>query len=146
MADFRPLEAAGRGLDERDRNVSSDLFGCPQAFSINVPPAGILLTVLALCVTAYLLRTTRIGLNLKAIGNNPAASVLFGLHPGRYMLLAMIFAGGLAGLAGCIQVAAVYHRLIPAISSGYGYLALLVVMLAGFAPGSPPLFPCFLPV
>ena len=26
----------------------------------------------------------------------------------------------------------VYHRLIPAISSGYGYLGLLVVMLAGF--------------
>jgi ABC-type uncharacterized transport system permease subunit len=107
----------------------------PQAFSINVPPVGILLTILALCVTAYILRATRIGLNLKAIGNNAAASVLFGLHPGRYMLLAMIFAGGLSGLAGTIQVAAVYHRLIPSISSGYGYLALLVVMLAGFRTG-----------
>jgi simple sugar transport system permease protein len=29
-------------------------------------------------------------------------------------------------------VTAVYHRLIPAISSNYGYLALLVVMLANF--------------
>lgn len=115
----------------------------PQAFSINVPPAGILLTVLALCITAYILRATRIGLNLKAIGNNPAASVLFGLHPGRYMLLAMIFAGGLAGLAGSIQVAAVYHRLIPAISSGYGYLALLVVMLAGFRTGITPVVSLF---
>jgi simple sugar transport system permease protein len=104
----------------------------PQAFAINAPPVGILLAILALCITAYMLRATRIGLNLKAIGNNAAASVLFGLHPGRYMLLAMIFAGGLSGLAGTIQVAAVYHRLIPSISSGYGYLALLVVMLAGF--------------
>jgi simple sugar transport system permease protein len=33
-------------------------------------------------------------------------------------------------LAGNLQVTAVYHRLIPAISSNYGYLALLVVMLA----------------
>jgi general nucleoside transport system permease protein len=108
----------------------------PQAFSIKVPPVGILLTVLALCMTAYMLRATRIGLNLKAIGNNPTASVLFGLHPGRYMLLAMFFAGGLSGLAGSIQVSAVYHRLIPSISSGYGYLALLVVMLAGFRTGT----------
>lgn len=115
----------------------------PQTFSINVPPFGIFLTVLALFVTAYILRTTRIGLNLKAIGNNPAASVLFGLHPDRYMLLAMIFAGGLAGLAGSIQVAAVYHRLIPAISSGYGYLALLVVMLAGFRAGITPIVSLF---
>ncbi|MBI5591451.1 MAG: ABC transporter permease [Deltaproteobacteria bacterium] len=107
----------------------------PQAFSINVPPVGIFLTILAICTTVFMLRYTRIGLNLKAIGNNAAASVLFGLHPDRYMLLAMIFAGGLAGLSGSIQVSAVYHRLIPSISSGYGYLALLVVMLAGFRTG-----------
>jgi simple sugar transport system permease protein len=115
----------------------------PQAFLLNVPPVGILLTIVALCITAYMLGCTRIGLNLKAIGNNAAASVLFGLHPGRYMLLAMIFAGGLAGLAGTIQVAAVYHRLIPAISSGYSYLALLVVMLAGFRTGITPLVSLF---
>jgi simple sugar transport system permease protein len=44
----------------------------------------------------------------------------------------MIFAGGFAGLAGSVQVAGVYHRLLPAISSNYGYLALLVVMLANY--------------
>jgi len=115
----------------------------PQAFSLNVPPVGILVTLVALGITAYMLGCTRIGLNLKAIGNNPAASVLFGLHPGRYMLLAMIFAGGLAGLSGSIQVVAVYHRLIPSISSGYGYLALLVVMLAGFRTGITPLVSLF---
>jgi simple sugar transport system permease protein len=48
------------------------------------------------------------------------------------MVLAMLFAGGFAGLAGNLQVTAVYHRLIPAISSNYGYLALLVVMLANY--------------
>lgn len=115
----------------------------PQALAIHVPPAGALLTILALCITAYLLRTTRIGLNLKAIGNNATASILFGLHPDRYMLLAMIFAGGLSGLAGSMQVSAVYHRLIPSISSGYGYLALLVVMLAGFRTGITPIVSLF---
>ena len=56
-----------------------------------------------------------------------AASVLRE-EGGRFF--AWLFAGGLAGLAGNLQVTAVYHRLIPAISSNYGYLALLVVMLA----------------
>lgn len=58
---------------------------------------------------------------------------LFGLKPDRYMLMAMLFAGALAGLAGNLQVTDVYHRLLPAISSNYGYLALLVVMLANYS-------------
>jgi general nucleoside transport system permease protein len=31
-----------------------------------------------------------------------------------------------------MQVAAVYHRLIPSISSGYGYLGLMVAMLINY--------------
>ena len=38
----------------------------------------------------------------------------------------------LAGLAGAIQVLGVYHRLIPSISSGYGFLGLLVAMLVNY--------------
>ena len=48
------------------------------------------------------------------------------------MPLAMALAGGLAGLAGTFQVTDIYHRLIPSISSNYGYLSLLVVMLADY--------------
>jgi len=69
---------------------------------------------------------------LKAIGNNPSAAYLFGLKPARNMVLAMIFAGGFAGVAGSLQVSGVYHRLLPAISSNYGYLALLVAMLSNY--------------
>lgn len=100
--------------------------------SLQVSPAGLFLAVFAIVTTALIIRYTRTGLCLKALGNNEKASFLFGLSPSRYMLLAMFFAGGLAGLAGSVQVTAVYHRLIPAISSNYGYLALLVVLLANF--------------
>ena len=48
------------------------------------------------------------------------------------MLLAMIFVGAFSGIAGGLQVSGIYHRLIPAISSNYGYLALLVVMLSNY--------------
>lgn len=101
-----------------------------QAFRLS--PVGLLFALTALVLTALLLRYTHMGLNLKAIGNNRKAAYLFGLKPDRYMIIAMIFAGGFAGLAGSIQVAGVYHRLLPAISSNYGYLALLVVMLANY--------------
>ena len=99
---------------------------------LRLPPAALLLSFLALTATALLLGRTRFGLFLKAVGLNPVASVLYGLRPDRMMLAAMLFAGGFAALAGFFQVAAVYHRLIPNISSNFGYLSLLVVMLSGY--------------
>lgn len=95
-------------------------------------PVAAALALIAVLGTGYLLSRTKIGLCLRAVGRNPRASLLFGLSPDRYMLLAMALAGGLAGLAGTVQVTAVYHRLIPSISSNYGYLALLVAMLANY--------------
>lgn len=104
-------------------------FPSPAGWAVS--PYALVATVVLLGLTAWILRTTRIGLALKAIGRNAHAAYLMGLSPSRWMLLAMLLAGGLAGLAGAYQALAVYHRLIPNISSQYGYLALLVVMLAG---------------
>ncbi len=100
-----------------------------------VSPTALVLAALAVVATAVLLNRTKVGLCLRAVGQNPASARLFGLDPARWMLLAMGLAGGLAGLAGALQLTAVYYSLIPAISSGYGYLGLLVVMLAGFRLG-----------
>jgi len=100
--------------------------------TIKISPAGFSLAIAAVMATAFVLKYTRIGLHLKAIGSNQDAAFLFGLKPDKNMLLAMIFAGGFAGLAGSVQVTGVYHRLIPSISSNYGYLALMVVMLSNY--------------
>ncbi|NNG02411.1 MAG: ABC transporter permease [Desulfobacteraceae bacterium] len=104
----------------------------PYISSLRLSPAAIALAVTAVLITAVMLRYSRIGLCLKAIGGNSQACVLYGLTPTHFMLLAMMFAGGFAGIAGCLQVSGVYHRLLPAISSNYGYLALLVVMLSNY--------------
>jgi simple sugar transport system permease protein len=99
---------------------------------LRISPTALLIVASALIVTGFLLGCTRIGLHLKAVGSNPFAAVLFGLRPALLMLVAMLFGGGFAGIAGNIQVTSIYHRLIPSISSNYGYLALLVVMLANY--------------
>jgi len=101
-------------------------------------PVGLAFVVCAVVLTGLLIRSSWIGLGLKAVGGNPRAAYLFGLKPGRYMLLAMALAGGFSGLAGNLQVTGVYHRLLPSISSNYGYLALLVVMLCNYRMGPVP--------
>ena len=100
--------------------------------TLRISPISLALVAGTILFTTWILRKSRFGLNLKAVGNNRTAAYLFGLKPNLYMILAMLCAGGFAGLAGGLQVSGVYHRLIPAISSNYGYLSLLVVMLANY--------------
>jgi simple sugar transport system permease protein len=120
-----------------------DALWLPAVESLRISPQGIGMTLSAIVLTAAMLRYTRFGLDLKAIGSNEKAAFFFGLKPQTTMLLAMICAGGFAGLAGAFQVTGVYHRLIPAISSGYGYLALLVVLLSNFNVWATPLVAFF---
>lgn len=90
------------------------------------------LGIAAAVIVGILLSRTYMGLRLKAVGKNVKAAFLLGIPTWRYMLLAFCVCGLLAGLAGGIQVTGVYHRLIPSISSGYGFLGLLVAMLVRY--------------
>ncbi len=83
-------------------------------------------------IVYFLLTGTYFGLKLKAVGRNPKAAYLMGIPTTKYLMGAFIISGIFAGLAGAVQVTAVYHRLIPAISSGYGWLGLMVSMLINF--------------
>ncbi len=78
------------------------------------------------------LNGTYFGLRLKAVGRNGRAAFLMGIPTTRYMMSAFLICGAFAGLVGAVQVTAVYHRLIPSISSGYGFLGLMVGMLVNY--------------
>jgi simple sugar transport system permease protein len=95
---------------------------------------ALLLALLALALTVLVVGNTRFGLQLRAVGKNPVAAFRLGIPATRRLLMAFACCGGLAGLAGALQVLALFHRLIPNISSNLGFLALLVVMLSGFNP------------
>jgi ABC-type uncharacterized transport system permease subunit len=119
--------------------MSGTEFFPPSAWLPSFPglplgPIEILLALLALAGTLLALRGTLWGLKLKALGQNPSASLLMGVSAEKNMLLALGAAGAMAGAAGAIQAIGLYHRLIPAISSGYGYLAILVVLLTQSQP------------
>jgi general nucleoside transport system permease protein len=101
---------------------------------MRLSPWALLLAVLAVIFVFFLLRGTYFGLRLKAVGKNPRASYLLGVPTWQHMMLAFILCGALGGLAGAMQVTGVYHRLIPAISSGYGYMGLMIGMLVNYHP------------
>ncbi len=108
--------------------------------SFTLPPVAVpteaILSVVAIGVVSAALRGTYFGLYLKAIGRSFRSAYLRGIPTTREMLLAFAACGGLAGLAGFVLVTGAYsrHQLFPLISGGYGFLAILVVLLANYNP------------
>jgi simple sugar transport system permease protein len=90
------------------------------------------ISILVVVFVYFLLRGTHFGLRLKAVGKNPKAAFLMGIPTWQYSIFAFMLCGAFAGLAGAIQVSSVYHRLLPNISNGYGFLGLLVAMLINY--------------
>ncbi|HEY9617533.1 MAG TPA: hypothetical protein V6C64_11860 [Microcoleaceae cyanobacterium] len=94
-------------------------------------PISLLVGLMAVVGTLMVLRGTYFGLQLRAVGHNLRASYILGIPAIRQVMSAFVICGGLAGLAGALQVLAIFHRLIPNVSSGLGFLGLLVAMLIG---------------
>jgi ABC-type uncharacterized transport system permease subunit len=130
---FGPWKPAGRATMSGTEPFPSSAW-LPRLGALPVHPIAVVLALLAIAAVYFALRGTTWGLQLKAIGSNLRSAFLFGIPTQRYMLVAFIICGGLAGLAGAIQALGVRQRLIPGISGGYGFLALLVVLLSGYRP------------
>ena len=90
------------------------------------------ITVLAIVGVWLLFRGTRYGLRLKAVGANRTSAFLMGIPTNRFLLGAFMICGALAGIAGTSQATGFHMKLIPTISGNFGFLAILVVLLARF--------------
>jgi len=115
----------------------------PRLGNLRVAPLAVILALAAIVVAYFLLRGTRWGLELKALGKNFRSAFLLGVPSTPRLLTAFAGCGALAGLAGAIRCSARSGRMIPEISGGQGYLSLLVALLAGYRPQWVPLIAFF---
>jgi general nucleoside transport system permease protein len=129
---FGPWKRPGVASMSGTQPFPRELWMATLSQQSRLSPAALVLGVLAIVLVYSLVQGTYFGLRLKAVGKNPHAAHLLGISPWRYMMVSFALCGIFAGLAGAVQVTSVYHRLIPSISSGYGYLGLMVAMLASF--------------
>src|SRR5262245_2883132 len=96
--------------------------------------AGLLVALAAAALAQLLLFRTVLGFAMRAAGLNPVAARLAGFRIARTMLSALAISGGLAGLAGGIEVSAVTFRLYEQFSPGYGFTAIAVALLGRLQP------------
>ncbi len=81
-----------------------------------------------------LLKYTVLGFDIRAVGANARAAAFAGVSVTRTVVLVALLSGGLAGLAGAIEVAGRTSYLTLDMSPGYGYSGIVIAMLAGLHP------------
>lgn len=91
------------------------------------------LAIVATITVPLATRYTRWGLRLRAAGDRPEALVAVGVSPTRARIAAAMVGGALAG-AGGAQLALSVGGFSADMSSGRGYIALGMVILAGWRP------------
>lgn len=95
---------------------------------------GLGLCVLIGAVITIFLRSTRLGYELRACGENVRAARYARLPYNGLVVLVMAVSGALAGWAGFLEASATLGRLQPSIMAGYGYTAIVVAWLANLSP------------
>jgi simple sugar transport system permease protein len=94
-----------------------------------------MLVALALAVALWLvLRSTVLGFEIRASGANARAAAFAGVPALRTTLVVAMLSGGVAGLAGAIEVAGRTGYVTLDMSPGYGYSGIVIAMLAALHP------------
>ena len=95
---------------------------------------GLVIAVVAALVLALILYRTRRGFGIRSMGLAPKAAAFAGFSEARTITYVMLVSGGLAGLAGAVEVTATIQQLQPEIAAGYGFAAIIVAFLGRLNP------------
>ena len=75
-----------------------------------------------------------IGFQIKVIGMAPMAASFAGFKEKRLIWLTLLISGGCAGLAGVMELSGAIGQIVPSISPGYGFTAIIVAFLGRLHP------------
>ena len=93
------------------------------------------LFTLALVGAAWLVLARHIvGFQIRVMGMAPAAAGFAGYREQRVVWLTLLISGGAAGLAGVMEIAGPIGQIVPVISPGYGFTAIIVAFLGRLHP------------
>jgi len=126
--------------------MQSSSAGTQQSYPINVGAqlpiiapgtnldAGLLIALAAVAVIYVLVWRTTWGFELRAVGLNPRAARSAGISISVVTVWTMAVSGGLAGLAGAIQLQGQLHYLPDSIAAGFGFDAIAVAIIGAGNP------------
>ncbi len=122
------------GFNFPESRLFHDAATLPRLWSGTRLHAGALVALGLVVVGWVFLTRTLLGFALRVNGTAPRAAGYAGFNQGRLVWLALMIGGATAGLAGLFEVAGPIGQLLPSISPGYGFTAIIVAFLGRLHP------------
>ena len=97
--------------------------------------AAVYLTVLIVLAAWFLLNKMTLGLNIRAMGENPSAGETSGLSVTKIRYIATMLGASLVGLGGAVLTVAQLHFFREGVTAGRGWIAIALVIFARWKPG-----------
>ncbi len=95
---------------------------------------GVVIAALIALALGFVMTRTLKGFEITVTGHSPRAARFSGFSEKKTVMFCMLLSGGLAGLAGAIEISSVVGQLQPQISPGYGFAAIIVAFLGRLNP------------
>lgn len=105
-----------------------------EMFSPSSTNVGIYMAIIGAGLIAFLFYKTKLGHEIKIVGENPTLALYSGMTPKATTVSVMAISGAIAGVIGAIEVTAVQHRLITGFNPGFGFDGIVVSLLANNNP------------
>jgi general nucleoside transport system permease protein len=106
----------------------------PKLFTGYRMNVGVLIALAAVGAFWVLLFRTYAGFQLQVGGLAPAAARYAGFSSRKALWTALLLSGGMAGLAGALEVAGPLGQLTPYVPAGYGFAAIIVAYVGRLHP------------
>jgi len=106
----------------------------PRLFEGSRVSIGVFLALALVALSWVFLFRTRAGFAQQVGGLAPAAARYAGFSSRRALWLALLVSGGMAGLAGALEVAGPIGQLTPYVPAGYGFAAIIVAFVGRLHP------------
>jgi ABC-type uncharacterized transport system permease subunit len=122
------------GFNFPESRIFSDSATLPIVWSGTRLHLGWIFALAAVAGTWVLVSRTIIGFQVKVIGQAPNAGRHAGFSVNKMVWFSLLFGGGMAGLAGLVEVSGPIGQLLPSISPGYGFTAIIVAFVGRLHP------------
>ena len=121
-----------QGIRDLDLPLLSDIPGLgPVLFEQNVL---FYISVALVVAVTLLLKRTRFGLSVRAVGENPQAADAAAVPVARTRWLALLVCGGMAGMGGAVLVLGQLNLFDSNVSAGRGWIAIALVIFGRWNP------------
>ncbi|GLQ55671.1 ABC transporter permease [Devosia nitrariae] len=122
------------GMGFPQTRIFSEAARLPTIIPGTIVHLGVPIAIVVALLVWFVMTRSLFGFQIRVVGAAPHAARYGGFSENRTIWLAFLVSGGLAGLAGMLEVAGPFQRLVPGFPTGYGFTAIIVAFLGRLDP------------